>query len=121
MIEKFKDKNGNIINIEVRGERIYNKCYFKVKDISIGFEMPNLQSVINGNNETYIKNTDYKTFNVITKINNLNTKSKINLFMTYEGIIKLLYISRNSNAKIFREWATEKLFTIQLGTVEQKE
>ena len=40
--EKFKDKDGNIIEIEVRGKREYNKCYFKVKDISIGFEMPNL-------------------------------------------------------------------------------
>ena len=26
--EKFKDKNGNIIEIEVRGERKYNNCYF---------------------------------------------------------------------------------------------
>ena len=119
--EKFKDKNGNIIEIEVRGERKYNNCYFKVKDVSNGFEIPNLQAVINGNNDTYIRNIDYKTFSVISKINNCSKSSKSYLFLTYEGIIKLLYVSRNNNAKFFRDWATEKLFTIQLGTENQKD
>lgn len=27
--EKFKDKDGNILEIEVRGERHFDKCYFK--------------------------------------------------------------------------------------------
>ena len=40
--------------------------------------------------------------------------------MTYEGLIKLLYVSRNKNAKHFRSWATETLFTVQMGTIEQK-
>ena len=119
--EKFKDKNGKIIDIQVRGNRDSNNCYFRVKDISIGFEMPSLQTTINGENETYEKNIDYKTFTVITKFNLNKTKSKIYLFMTYEGLIKLLYISRNPNAKLFRSWASEKLFTIQFGTRDQKE
>ena len=34
--EKFKDANGNILNIEVRGERNHKKCYFKVKDVKKG-------------------------------------------------------------------------------------
>jgi hypothetical protein len=41
--------------------------------------------------------------------------------MTYEGLIKLLYISRNINAKLFRDWATKKLFTVQFGNTYQKE
>jgi hypothetical protein len=43
--EKFKDKDGNILEIEVRGERNCKKCYFKVKDVSDGFKMPNLQEL----------------------------------------------------------------------------
>jgi len=119
--EKFKDKNGKTIKIEVRGERKHNECYFKVKDISDGFEMPNLNNILSNDNNTYEKNIDYKVFSISSFIKSVGTKSKIYLFMTYEGIIKLLYISRNSNAKAFRDWATEKLFTIQLGTADQKE
>ena len=44
--EKFKDVNGNVLNIEVRGERHEDKCYFKVKDVSKAFEMDNLQRII---------------------------------------------------------------------------
>ena len=40
--EKFKDTNGNIIEIEVRGERKYNNCYFKVRDVMDKIDMPNL-------------------------------------------------------------------------------
>jgi len=31
--EKFKDDNGNVLQIEVRGERLHNKCFFRVKDV----------------------------------------------------------------------------------------
>ena len=120
--EKFRDKDGNIINIEVRGERQHNECYFKVKDVSDGFCMANLNTVLVNKDNTYEKNTDYKTFSVCQLINSESTFSKRNyLFMTYDGMVKLLYISRNNNAKVFREWATQKLFTIQMGTTEAKE
>jgi hypothetical protein len=36
-------------------------------------------------------------------------------------MIKLLYISRNENAKYFRSWATETLFTVQMGTQDAKQ
>jgi hypothetical protein len=44
--EKFMDNDGNIIEIETRGERAVDKIYFKVKDVADGFEMTNLQKDI---------------------------------------------------------------------------
>jgi hypothetical protein len=35
-------------------------------------------------------------------------------------MLRVLYASRNKNATIFRKWATNKLFTIQMGTRDQK-
>lgn len=118
--EKFKDKDNNIIDIEVRGERNHKNCYFKVKDISQGFDMPNLQNVI-GQNDTYEKYIDYKVFICSSNNRTINCTNKTLTFLTYEGMIKLLYISKNKNARYFRNWATEKLFTIQMGTKEAKE
>ncbi len=37
--EKFKDEHNNIIEIETRGERLHDQIYFKVKDVSIGFDI----------------------------------------------------------------------------------
>lgn len=64
--EKFKNKDGNIIDIEVRGERNHKKCYFKVKDIMVGFDMPSLDSTILRTDrvDSYIIDEHYKYFTV---------------------------------------------------------
>jgi hypothetical protein len=42
------------------------------------------------------------------------------LFLTYEGLLKMLYTTRSPVAQSFREWATERLFVMHLGTPAQK-
>ena len=42
------------------------------------------------------------------------------LFLTYEGLLRVLFVSRSGVAHKFTSWATEKLFTIQMGTQKQK-
>jgi len=56
--EKFTDCDGNIIEIETRGERNYKQIYFKVEDVSIGFEMPRLQKIIIDEDGSYEENID---------------------------------------------------------------
>jgi hypothetical protein len=119
--EKFKDADGKIINIEVRGERNRKNCYFKVSDISKGFEMPNIKKIITGDDANYKSNKHYKYFNIIIGNNlSINTIKKT-LYLTYSGFIRMLFVSRNKNAEVFHDWAEEKLFTIQFGKIEQKE
>ena len=61
--EKFKDINGNIYDIETRGERNVNNIYFKVKDVMIVFELNNLITTILNTNTVYKENEHYKYFN----------------------------------------------------------
>jgi hypothetical protein len=35
-------------------------------------------------------------------------------------MLRVLFGSHNNKADLFLKWATEKIFTIQMGTVEQK-
>ena len=128
--EKFKDNNGNILEIETRGEREYNKIYFKVKDVATCFNMTNLYTTLIGINSGYEINKDYKYYicnNLCNSQKNTNTntniKNKINkeLYLTYTGIIRLFCISRSPNIENFQKWAFEKLFTIQMGTIDQKQ
>jgi hypothetical protein len=53
-------------------------------------------------------------------VKDVNKTSK-ELFLIYEGILRVLFASRSPNVKPFIKWATETLFTIQLGSTEQKQ
>lgn len=125
--EMFKDNKGNCLDIEVRGERDHKKCFFKVKDVSIAFDMPNLNSsLLHKNNDTetnnkYLINLHYKYFTITNMgIPHLN-KIKKELYLTYHGMLKVLFNSRSGNAELFQDWATETLFTVQMGMIEQKD
>jgi hypothetical protein len=113
--EKFKDENNLPLDIEVRGIREHDKIYFKCADIMIAFNMLNLNSTILHKNSDYVKNIDYVVFIGLGR-----NQSDKKLFITFEGMIKILYVSRNKKASQFRKWATKILFTHQMGTLEQK-
>lgn len=119
--EKFHDADGNIIEIETRGERHEDRIYFYVKDVSVGFGMPNLNDTLIDKDRGYTRGTDYKLmFNRSSSVNDRRCTIKKCLFLTYEGLLRVLFVSRNKNATLFRKWATTKLFTIQMGTRDQK-
>ena len=120
--EKFKDCNENIIEIETRGEINRNKIYFKVKDVMTGFEMPNLDTTISHKEYGYEKNIDYKTFFIRDKPTSQQSLTiKKCLYLTYHGLLKVLFVSRNKQVQHFQNWAEEKLFTIQLGSNDEKQ
>ena len=119
--EKFNDNDGNIIEIETRGERKVNNIYFKVKDVMIGFEMENLITTILNINSVFTENEHYKYFNLKNKQNLQKITIKKELYLTYEGILRVLFASHNKKVKQFISWATETLFTCQLGEQEDKE
>jgi hypothetical protein len=123
--EKFKDADGNIIEIETRGERLEDKIYFKCKDVSVGFGITDLNTVLLNKQSGYVINVDYVNFKREIRLINYEPKTtnknyKTTLYLTYEGLLRVLFVSRNKNASIFRKWATHKLFTIQMGKEEEK-
>lgn len=122
--EKFKDENGVCVEIETRGTRKVDSIYFKVKDVSISFKMDNLlTTIIDKRKDGYIENNHYKYFNcqILVKAQNKTNKNmKKELYLTYEGILRVLFASHSLNVKSFIKWATETLFVVQMGTPEQK-
>lgn len=117
--EKMKDVDGKILEIEVRGERIYDKIYFKLEDISIGFNMPNLQATVIREKSSYDINNHFKIFKSIKKTGAGNVQE--NYFLTYKGLLKCLHVSKSESAAKFIDWACKTLFTAHLGTKNQKE
>jgi len=125
--EKFKDDEGNIVEIETRGERSPDGIYFLVKDVACAFEIPNLIRSIVNKDSLFIENIHYKKFithkliQTVNKANKKETKMTKYLFITYKGMLKTLFGSKSGRADKFVDWATKTLFTAQMGEKEDKE
>lgn len=130
--EKFKDENGNVLEVEVRGERNKNKIFFKVQDVMTAFKMPYLDTTLQDKTSNYERDLHYKTFNrpacgfrsqsnkptYTEMVSNMTKKS---LYLTYKGLLRVLFTSRVGIAETFQDWAENILFTVQMGNVDQKE
>ena len=78
--------------------------------------MPSLDKNIKDNRTSFDIEIDYKIFT-----QNLESdESKNETYLTYNGMMKVLYGSHSKNARVFQDWATETLFTVQLGTEDSK-
>ena len=133
--ERFKDCDGNIFEIETRGERNKNKIYFKVKDVMKAFDISNLNQII-VNSGQYKLDTHYKIFVIhIRQINSfididrhksLHNKSSKNRifkkeqFLTYKGLLKVIFTFNSNKIEAFQDWIEERLFSLQLGSLEEK-
>lgn len=93
--EKFKDENGNILEIETRGERKVNGLFFKVIDVENAFNINYLNDVLNYKLGTYNYKIDYIYF--MCKKNNSLEKIKDRvfikktMFLTFNGFLKLIH------------------------------
>jgi hypothetical protein len=118
--EKFHDVDGRVIDIETRGERDRKNIYFKVKDVSIGFEMPRLNDTLT-RERGFDRDIHFTAFKrEIRSVNDGSKPYKTTLYLTYKGLLRVLFVSRNKHVDKFQDWAEEKLFTIQMGSKEQK-
>ncbi len=117
--EKFIDDENNIIEIEVRGEREYDKCYFKVNDIMDGFKINRLNDIILDSKCNYENNIHYKFF-YLHFTSNTGKKRIKKLYLTYNGLLRVLFASRKKTTDKFINWATKTLFTAQMGSIVQK-
>jgi len=111
----FASSEGGKYKIEMVGKREYDKCYFSVKDIIACFKMPNLLVSIKDQKSSFSQNEDYVYFYIAR--NSCNVK---NMYLTYTGVIRVLFSSRSREGRKFVDWAARVLFTHQLGTEEQK-
>ena len=115
--EKFRDNEGNIIDIHVVGERKNNKCYFSVASIKKGFGIKNLNITILDKKSCYENKKDYLYFN---ERNSCDGKTK-KLYLTYIGLLRVLFASHKKTTANFIYWASETLFTVHMGTEKQRD
>lgn len=109
--EKFVDLDGKTVEITVRGERDIDKIYFKTHDIGCMLNSKNIRSTLTGDASKFLKDTHYTYF---------LEDGKIIMYLTYYGLVRLLFVSTLRAAEHFQTWAFNVLFKAHMGTPEDK-
>jgi hypothetical protein len=118
--EKFKDGDDSPLEIETRGARKPGGVYFLALNVSNVFGILKLLHTITDSRSQYIKGVDYMLFNRPKGVGDTILSYKRTIFLTFEGMIKCLYISKSPRAKTFREWGTKILFAAKMGEQDQR-
>jgi hypothetical protein len=117
--EMFQDENGDPMEIEMRGEKTMKGAYFKAHDVGKAFGNVKMPTTIESINSGYIYNVHFKRFSKDGKNYATEQNEKV-LYLTYNGVLKFLFCSRGGKAEKFQEWASNILFSMQMGSQDDK-
>lgn len=123
---KFRDENGNIIEIETRGVRTMDGIYFYSKDVEKMLQLVCIKDVLHDKTSSYTEGKHYKKFIYKGDRNHDNShtykiQNQETIYLTYFGLIRMLITRRHPIAEHFQKWALQMLFTSHLGTNEEKQ
>ena len=120
--EKFRGADGATLKIETRGERSPNKVFFKVSDVSRAFDMVSLKEVLLKSDSGYVRGCHFTNFLSTSPVSSSGReRTAKRLYLTYPGMVRLLFVSRSGHADRFQQWAIDLLFAAQMGTAEQRQ
>ena len=121
--EKFHDIDGNILDIETRGTKDRKGIRFRVKDVMEAFNMPSLDHTLRRTDDGGKYTSEHYQVYFIRDKGGLPPSPTIKKaqYLTYKGIMRVLFASNSGNADKFQDWAEDTLFTHQMGTKEAKE
>ena len=117
--EMYKDLNGSPMDILVRGEKTDEGIYFKAKDIGTAFYYELVEQTIIDRKSDHVYGKHFKYFIGPDTVSSQIDDKKV-LYLTYLGVVKLLFCARGDKAKRFQIWATNILFTMQIGKESQQ-
>ena len=144
----FRDKNDNVVMIEVRGVRTETGILFRAKHISVYLGMENLLDTLQNEYTSYIKCThwiklyEYSSGVVTDLLSRSYTDNKSvddseassglvlptekpkskKIYLTLAGLLKVIFCSTsaNENVIILRDWVIRLVFVHKFGSYTER-
>jgi len=118
--EKFTVNNKKH-QVDIRGERSYDKIYFKVSDVEKMLDISDIKRLFI-RSDKYRKDIHYKSLKVITTSKKTG-KQRISkrLFFTYKGFILYLFSSYSDNAIVIQDQILKILCSYHYGSKKSKQ
>jgi RecB family exonuclease len=118
--EKFRDQDGNVYEVEVRGVKTKLGIRFKCKDIRDLFEMDWLETHIN----RMLNSDEYELFYSAKLAGGASLTERggqpTEMYLTYNGLLKVIFKSNSGIGYKFQDWATDIIYTAQFGNQDQR-
>lgn len=111
----FQDEDGNVLAIDVRGERNHDEILFSGVDIGIAFDMFNLVKTIRNKTSRYEENLHFRKFVSPT------AKSRTVTYLTYRGLMRVIFASYHGPIKSLEEKMSSMAFVSQFGTPTERQ
>ena len=123
--ERFVGPDGKVMQIEVRGERMYGECFFSAKDAAREFGIKDLLCTIRHKDRGYIEGDDYCYFRdpnaaQIVRTAKQGNPRKHTIWLTYYGLMHVIFASRTPGAKPYMDWAAKTLFSAHMGNETER-
>jgi len=97
--EKFFNNDGNIFNIEMIGEKEYDKCYFKLSDVAVELNTPNLRyNILDKRYDVYVEGEHYVFFHPNKLGNSQIQLEKSQTQPVKQQVKKVLYMNKPSRS-----------------------
>lgn len=121
--KKLKDKNGESISMVVCGEFHIDKIFFRAKDVATMLELKQLSTMLSDKYVgSFTENVHFVKFDISNAKFNDNQviKNPVALYLTYHGLMRILFVTRSEYSLTFQKWALNILFTHQFGSKDKK-
>ena len=127
--ELFRDIEGQVVHVDVRGERNEEGIWFRCSDIEKLFEMENLSDNVT---HTLDEGQDFEVFllphartiyghGVIEQPAPALRKRRVKaIFLSFNGLMRVIFASHSTTAKRYRDWANRICFAGLFGSDEQR-
>ena len=108
--------------MEVRGEKTKDGIRFKCKDVARVFEMDS----INHNIQKILDSSEYDIFcsgdptQLVGSPEQNMGVYQASTYLTYNGLLKIIFASRSGTAYRFQDWATNIIYTAHLGRIDER-
>ena len=118
--EKFRDDSGNVYEVEVRGNKSEAGIRFKCETIERVFEIDlhHISKMLH-QNEYEIFCSDGLPSDGRPSEQNMAVH-QTSTYLTYDGLLTVIYRSNSGIAKKFRRWASRMIYAAHLGTTDER-
>ncbi len=112
--EFLRDNDGNVLPVEVRGERHYLRSFFSASDVGDAFDRNHFIVSMISENSSYREGEDYVKMIV-------PERKTTEWFLTYTGFMRAIHNTRSDTARKYVLWSAKIVCTHHMGTKEQKQ
>ena len=119
-MRQFRDDQGYVHEVEVRGEKTKEGIRFSWKDVK------NLFGMDNDNVRHMLDQAEYDIFCSAKPVDctglaeQNNRGQQTSTYLTYNGLLKIIFASRSGTAYRFQDWASNIIYSAHLGTTEER-